>query len=174
MVAASELGDVWTRPDRVIVGHHMAPPSYRGQPTLLSNGMYLNVRIALQVIRNPVHLATLAATFTYQAGDSLDDPRPIFEYHYDRDSQSGYPRCHLHVYAEPPHYPGEREFSRLHLPTRRLTLEQIVWHLIQEHGVQPRRHDWHDILWRHETRFRDIQRTRDWPYDPPFHPPAHP
>ncbi len=171
MVAASELGDVWTRPDRVIVGHHMAPPSYRGQPALLSNGMYLNVRIALQVIRNPVHLVTLAATFTYQAGDSLDDPRPVFEYHYDRDSQSGYPRCHLHVHAEPPHYTVERSFSRLHLPTRRLTLEQIVWHLIQEHGVQPRRDDWHQVLWRHETWFRDIQRDKPWPYDPPFDPP---
>ena len=64
----SELGDVWTRPDRLIVGHRMAPPSYRGQPVPLSNGMYLNVQIALQVIRNPIRLAVTDATFTYQAG----------------------------------------------------------------------------------------------------------
>ena len=72
----------------------------------------------------------------------------------------------------PQHYTGERSFSRLHLPTRRLTVEQIVWHLIQEHGVQPGRPDWHQVLWRHETWFRDTQRTKPWPYDPPFNPPA--
>ena len=72
----------------------------------------------------------------------------------------------MHVHATPRHYSGDKPFSRLHFPTRRLTLEQIVWHLIQEHGVQPRRPDWHQILWRHETHFRDTQRPKPWPYDP--------
>lgn len=174
LVAAAELGDVWLGGDTdiLIVGHRTKRSSRRGQPVLLSNGMYLNVQIALQVIRNPLRLETTDATFTYQAGADLDNPRPVFEYHYQRDSRSGYPRCHLHVHATPHHYPGEKPFARLHLPTRRLTLEQIVWHLIREHGVQPRRPDWHDILWRHETNFRDTQRTKPWPYDPPFPSPA--
>ena len=158
--------------DVVLVGHRATRASRRGQPAPLSNGMYLNVQMAVQVVRNPLRLETTDATYAYQAGRDLDDPRPVFEYHYERDSQSGYPRCHLHVFASPAHYPLERPFPRLHLPTRRITLEQIVWHLIQEHGVQPRRDDWHDILWRHETRFRDTQRDNDWPYDPPFAPPA--
>ena len=72
----------------------------------------------------------------------------------------------MHVHATPRHYSGDKPFSRLHLPTRRLTLEQIVWHLIQEHRVQPRRPDWHQVLWRHETHFRDTQRHKAWPYDP--------
>ena len=134
--------------------------------------MYLNVQVALQVVRSPLRLEMTDATFTYQAGGSLDDPRPVFEYHYQRDSRSGYPRCHMHVHATPRHYSGDKPFSRLHLPTRRLTLEQIVWHLIQEHGVQPRRPDWHQVLWRHETHFRDTQRPKPWPYDPPFDSPA--
>ena len=171
-MAPSELGDVWTRPDRLIVGHCMAPPSYRSRPVPLSNGMYLNVQMALRVVGYPLRLETTDATFAYQAGSDLDDPRPVFEYHYERDSQSGYPRCHLHVFAAPAHYPLERPFPRLHLPTRRITLEQIVWHLIREHGVQPRRDDWHEVLWRHETRFRDTQRDKPWPYDPPFPAPA--
>ena len=168
----SELGDVWTRADQLIVGHHMAPPSYRGRPALLSNGMYLNVQIALRVARNPARLETLASTFTYQAGSDLDDPRPVFEYHYQRDSAHKYPRCHLHIHAEPGHYPDAKPFPRLHLPTRRITLEQIVWHLIHEHHVQPRRPDWHHVLWRHETHVRDTQRSKDWPYDLPFHSPV--
>ena len=168
----SELGDVWTRPNRLIVGHRMAPPSYRSQPAPLSNGMYLNVQIALHVIRVPIRLETTTATFSYQASPDLDDPRPVFDYHYERDSGSGYPRCHLHVHATPRHYTGQKPFSRLHLPTRRLTLEQIIWHLIHEHGVQPRRPDWHHVLWRHETHFRDTQRHTPWPYDPPFSAPV--
>ena len=48
--------------------------------------------------------------------------------------------------------------ARLHLPTRRITLEQIVWRLIHEHNVHPRRADWHRILWRHETQLRNTQR----------------
>ena len=150
----------------------MAPPSYRGQPVRLNNGMFLNIEIALQINRTSQRLETTAATFTYQAGADNDDPRPVFAYHYDQHSRSGYPRCHMHVHAAPRHYAGERSFSRPHLPTRRLTVEQIVWHLIQEHGVQPGRPDWHQVLWRHETWFRDTQRTKPWPYDPPFIPPA--
>ena len=132
--------------------------------------MHLNIEIALQINRASQRLETTAATFTYQAGTDNDDPRPVFAYHFDQHSRTGYPRCHLHVHAAPQHYARERSFSRLHLPTRRLTLEQIVWHLIQEHGVQPRRDDWHQVLWRHETWFRDIQRDKPWPYDPPFDP----
>ncbi|MDE2903823.1 MAG: hypothetical protein OXP73_12455 [Chloroflexota bacterium] len=149
----------------------MASPSFRGRPALLSNGMYLNVQIALRVARSPARLETLASTFTYQAGSDLDDPRPVFEYHYQRESGPEHPRCHLHIHAIPRHYTGERPFPRLHLPTRRITLEQIVWHLIHEHGVHPRRPDWHHVLWRHEAHHRDNQRHTLWPYDPPFIPP---
>ena len=162
---------MWTGADELIVGHRVARPPYLGQPVRLSNGMYLNVQIALQVTRSPPRLETMAATFTYQAGGDLDEPRPVFEYHYERNARSGYPRCHVHVHATPNHYTPKRSFSRLHLPTRRLTLEQIVWHLIQEHGVQPLRDDWHAVLWRHEEWFRDIQRDKEWPYDRPFSAP---
>ena len=174
LVAAAELGDVWLGGDTdvVLVGHRATRTSRRGQPVPLSNGMYLNVQLALQVAPGSPRLEMTAATFSYQAGPDLDDPRLVFEYHYERDSQSGYPDCHLHVHATSQHYPFGKPFARLHLPTRRLTLEQIVWHLIQEHGVQPRRPDWHEILWRHETCFRDTQRNKAWPYGPPFDLPA--
>lgn len=152
----------------LVVGYRVARPPYLGRPVPLSNGMYLNVQMALQVTRNPTRLETTAATFTYQAGADLDDPRPVFEYHYERNSQSGYPRCHLHVHAAPAGYALGKPFPRLHLPTRRITLEQVVWHLIQEHGVEPRRPDWHEVLWRNERWFRDLQSNRTWPYDRPF------
>ncbi|MDE2869586.1 MAG: hypothetical protein OXR64_00125 [Chloroflexota bacterium] len=172
LVTASELSDAWLGHDVLIVGHGVSPSSRRGQPVLLSNGMYLNVELTLRVYRSPVpRLETVRATYSYQAGNLPHDLRPVFSYQFDRETRFPYPRCHLHVYASPTGYAQDRAFSRLHLPTRRITLEQIVWHLIQDHGVQPRRPDWHHVLWRHETRFRDTQRTQPWPYDPPFPPP---
>ena len=171
-----DLGHAWLGADELVVGHQVARFPYIGRPVRLSNGMYLNVQMTLRVIRTPgpgaPRLETLRSAYRYQAGHDLDDPKPMFVYEYSRNAPQAYPRCHLHVFAAPDHYPLERPFPRLHLPTRRITLEQIVWHLIREHGVQPRRDDWHDVLWRHETWFRDGQRDQDWPYDPPFHPPA--
>jgi len=161
----------------LIVGHRVTRYPHVGIPALLTNGMYLNVQMTLRVRHDhsggPPRLQTLRSAYRYQAGHNVDDPKPIFVYEYNRNAALRYPRCHLHVFATPDHYPNETPFARLHLPTRRITLEQIVWHLIQEHGVQPRRPDWHHVLWRHETRFRDTQRTKPWPYAPPFAAP-HP
>ncbi len=134
--------------------------------------MFLNVELTLRPREtDPLHLTTTRASFTYQAGHDPDNPRPLFAYQYDRNAPFPYPRCHLHVFAAPDDYAQERPFSRLHLPTRRITLEQIVWHLIQEHHVEPRRDDWRHVLWRHEEWFRTIQQDRSWPYDRPFEPP---
>ena len=161
----------------LIIGHRVSRSSRRGRPVRLSNGMYLNVQMTLCVNHDPdsgpPRLQTLRSAYRYQAGHDLDDPKPLFVYEYNRSAPPSYPRCHLHVFAAPDGYALERPFSRLHLPTRRITLEQIVWHLIQEHGVQPRRDDWHEVLWRHETWLRDTQRPKPWPYDPPFDPPAN-
>ena len=172
---AADLDDAWLGSDQLIVGHRVARYPHVGQPALLSNGMYLNVQMTLRVEHGPnagsPRIQTLRAAYRYQAGHALDDPRPLFVYEYNRSAPTRYPRTHLHVFGAPRHYTGEKPFPRLHLPTRRITLEQIVWHLIHEHGVHPRRPDWRQTLWRHETHFRDTQRNTDWPYDPPFHPP---
>ena len=140
--------------------------------------MYLNVAMTLRINRESaepphVRLETTRATYTYQASGDLNDPQPVFTYEYNRSPPLRYPRCHLHVHAVPKDYAGSKPFPRLHLPARRVTLEQVVWHLIQEHGVEPRHDDWHEVLWRHEDWFRDIQRDREWPYDRPFDPPAN-
>lgn len=168
---------MWLGEDTLVVGHQVTPSSRRGRPARLSNGMYLNVQMTLQIDREstePPHrrLETTRATYTYQASDDLDEPIPVFSYQCDRTASSPYPRCHLHVHAAPAGYALGKPFPRLHLPTRRISLEQVVWHLIQEHGVKPRRDDWHEVLWRHEGWFRDIQKNRDWPYDRPFASPG--
>ncbi|MGH2391140.1 MAG: hypothetical protein ACRDIE_23335, partial [Chloroflexota bacterium] len=52
-----------------------------------------------------------------------------------REEKSPYPIAHLHVNASPEHYTGRKPFPELHLPTRRLSLEEIIRHLIVEHEV---------------------------------------
>ena len=164
---------MWLTGDVLVIGHRVSHISQHGWPVPLSNGMYLNVEVTLAV-NDPTapRLATTRASYTYQVGGGLDDPRPLFTYQYDQNAPFPYPRCHLHVFAAPDDYAQERPFSRLHLPTRRITLEQIVWHLIHEHDVEPRRDDWRQVLWQNEEWFRNIQLDRTWPYDLPFEPPA--
>ena len=175
LVADADLGHARLGSDELIVGHQVARFPYRGRPAPLDNGAFLNVEMTLRLNRTPEagspRLQTLRSAYRYQAGPDLDDPKPLFVYEYDRYAPPPYPRCHLHVFAAPKDFELKRSFPRLHLPTRRITLEQIVWHLIQEHGVQPRRDDWQQVLWRHEQWFRDRQRDSDWPYGRPFDSP---
>lgn len=43
--------------------------------------------------------------------------------------------AHLHINVDPPLYVGDKPFRDLHFPTHRLSLEEIIRHLIVEHDV---------------------------------------
>ena len=76
----------------------------------------------------------------------------------------------IHVHMSTLRSPG------LHVPTRRISLEQVVWYLIKEHDIEVREHmkiTWHRLLWESEVKFRNIQKRRCWPYDLPFPPPVN-
>ena len=135
--------------------------------------MFLNVQLALQVMRSPLRLEMTDSTFTYQAGSDRDDPRPVFEYHYQRDSPPGYPRSHLHIHAAPRHYTGEKPFPRLHLPTRRITLEQIVGASSTNTASTPAAPTGATSSGATKPTSANTQRHTPWPYDPPFDPPAN-
>jgi hypothetical protein len=56
-----------------------------------------------------------------------------------------YPLAHVHVNAS--FGAGDRpELPKLHIPTRRVPIELVVWHLIAEWGVEPKHDDWQRIL----------------------------
>lgn len=104
---------------------------------VLGNNHYLNVRMDVGLIGRAV--TTLATSISYRRSA---DPRCedwIFRYEYGREIASvggyPYPVSHLHVNAEPSYYRGTKPFPDLHLPTRRLSLEEIIQHLIVEHDV---------------------------------------
>jgi hypothetical protein len=62
-----------------------------------------------------------------------------------------YPLAHVHANAEfvEPHLSVARldkPPSHLHIPTARLPLELVLWHLIAEWHVTPKTDDWRTVL----------------------------
>jgi hypothetical protein len=70
----------------------------------------------------------------------------LIRWEYQRESpRSDYPyaRAHVHVRGA---FPDGKPADRLHIPTRRVPLEMVLWHLIAEWGVKPKRDDWQQLL----------------------------
>jgi len=70
-----------------------------------------------------------------------DQPRPDYEY----------PLSHVHVNADfvdagiAAGHP-DKALSHLHLPTARVSLELVLWHLITEWGLASKTIDWRELL----------------------------
>jgi len=68
-----------------------------------------------------------------------------------------YPAAHAHVNGE---WERAEALDRLHIPTRRVPLELVVWHLIAEWGATPRSDDWQSILSESIEGFDERQTAR--------------
>jgi hypothetical protein len=131
-------------------------------PMLLTNGAYLRIYHLLGVRRKAKFLTTLEYSYTYQATPD-DDDEWIFRYEYIRkaDGAYDYPRAHVHVNGRPGAYKAAKAFPTLHLPTGgRVTIEDMIRHLIGEHGLKPVSPDWEKPVREAEEHFQDIQWLR--------------
>jgi hypothetical protein len=107
---------------------------------------------------------------------ALDDEhgRELFAYHWHPDvagqEQVSYPHLHIGHGAvdvalldaaqhSRQHNALRAEFHRLHLPTRRIALEDVIRVTIEQFQVEPARADWSRVLQRSRERF---QATRSW------------
>jgi hypothetical protein len=68
------------------------------------------------------------ATYIYW----LDDDDWVFRYEFDAMASDAKPRSHIHVNAKSARTPG---LERVHFPSGRLSIEHIIFHLAEEHGV---------------------------------------
>jgi hypothetical protein len=104
------------------------------------------------------HCRTESYAYRLQAGESIgswllrweylrEPPRPDYVY----------PRAHVHVNAL---FPDGSSSARLHIPSRRVPLELVLWHLISDWGVQPKSSDWEALLEASVEGF-DSRRTGD-------------
>jgi len=89
-----------------------------------------------------------------------DEQQWIFRYDYRLNPEDKYPHAHLHLNANR----GDDSLRHLHFPTGRVSIEQVIAHLIIEHGVKPKREDWFEFLAKSHYGFAK-RRT-----DPPLFP----
>jgi hypothetical protein len=78
----------------------------------------------------------------------------IIAWHWHPESRL---ECHTHVYAT---HPAVGELGRLHLPSRRVSVEELFRMLISDGQVVPAREDWKDVLDDGQHRFEEAQQWR--------------
>ena len=147
------------------------------EPVKLINGGFLKFEHVVRVLEDegPERKLNKMATLGYSCQYSItspEDPNWVFRYEYDvepLDTKVRYPAGHLHVNAEPDEYAKietAKNFPSLHLPTRRMSLEEIVWHLINEHSPSASNEDkeeWFDLLNESKTGYEDRIATEQKP-----------
>ena len=71
------------------------------------------------------------------------EPRYELRYEYNRNPEEHVPHAHLHIAANR----GHKSLGRIHFPTGgRVSIEQIIAHLIYEYNVTPKCENWLEIL----------------------------
>lgn len=71
------------------------------------------------------------------------EPQWLLRYEYHRNPEGHIPHAHLHIIANS----GGKSLGRVHFPTGgRVSIEQIIAHLIYEYNVTPKCENWLEIL----------------------------
>jgi hypothetical protein len=87
------------------------------------------------------HARTESYTYRLQAGAS---PRSwLIRWEYQRVPDNAYPKAHVHVNGT---FPDQAAIGALHIPTRMVSLELVLRHLITDWDVKPKSRDWEAIL----------------------------
>ena len=72
----------------------------------------------------------------------------VVSFHYHPDQTPEVDFCHMHFRRTP-------EFKRVHFPTGRVAIEEVVAMVIRDFGVKPRRADYQQVLRSGLEKFRD-------------------
>jgi hypothetical protein len=137
-----------SRPNRL----HLDTNSRRGEILLLIAERFRLERVSDAVHRDEFDVAI--RSYFYRILDR--DEREIVAYHWHPEGRSTFDRPHLHVPAAEPIVLAQpsgspltgvkTHLSRLHLPTGRIGIEEIVELLITDFAVDPLRSDWKELL----------------------------
>lgn len=119
-------------------------------PIELTPKGWLSFRL-MAMVRPDGRIVIEEAVFSYSLSSNPDDEQWIFRYDYRLIPQDQYPCAHVHV--------NTPKFKDFHFPTSRVSIEQIVAHLIIEHGVTPKCENWLEILKESHEGF--VQRRTD-------------
>ena len=110
----------------------------------------LFVSQAIEVVGD--HCQTVSCAYRYQSGPDKDSWLLRWEYFRERPrADYEYPLAHVHANAEfvgsvlPAAHLGKPPWH-LHIPTARVPLELVLWHVIAEWGVTPKNDGCRDLL----------------------------
>lgn len=111
--------------------------------------MRLLLAQTVEVVERRCHTVTYA--YRLAAGDAKSDWLVRWEYFRRPPTPDyPYPHAHAHVNAALHNRGAEARLAKptphLHIPTARVPLELVLWHLIAEWEVQPRTGDWQRTL----------------------------
>ena len=129
----------------------LACVSDRRVVSLALHGSWLRLLVAhtVEVDRRKCH--TVSYTYRLMSGEAKDAWLLRWEYfrHPPRPDYA-YPLAHVHAnatFTDPAAAPLLRKpAAHLHVPTARVALELVLWHLIAEWGIQPKTADWRRVL----------------------------
>ncbi len=100
-------------------------------PLELSPTRFLHFRQLVRRVGNHVEVSEARYVFS-ESADPDDESAWIIRYEYDRYPQPSKPQAHLHVNAER----RGATIKHIHFPTGRISLEQLIAHLILEYGIE--------------------------------------
>jgi hypothetical protein len=131
----------------------------RGRPSRLRGEVDLGLTVVQQfrLVESSVRGApwkARTAAYWYILQDA--DEQELLAYHWHPEGHSPVTTPHLHVRADMAPF---RFGHRIHLPTGRVALEEIIRIAITEFGVTPLRDDWPDVL---DTGQRLFESMRSW------------
>ena len=101
-------------------------------PLALRPRGYLHFRQLVRRVADHVQVSEELYIFS-ESSDPDDEAAWIIRYEYDRVPIAGKPQAHLHVNAERKGV----SLRHIHFPTGRISVEQLLAHLIFEHGIEP-------------------------------------
>jgi hypothetical protein len=103
---------------------------------------------------------TISYSYRLACGEAKGDWLIRWDYFRQRPMPD-YPYPLAHVHANGRFVPGAAvTLPKLHIPTRRVPLELVLWHLIAEWDVKPKQDDWRELL---EESIEGFERRRRAP-----------
>jgi hypothetical protein len=85
-------------------------------------------------------------SYSYRLLSDASTKSWLIRWEYVREppqSDYAYPRAHVHFNGT--FFDGQPA-GRLHIPTRLMPLELVIWHLIADWGIAPKSDDWQTLL----------------------------
>jgi hypothetical protein len=145
----------------------------RERTATLGNGCQIYVfQRVLPNPKDPRKVTTSESSYSYGVGQNLEDDW-LIRYDYvperaERDPEYKYPIGHVHFNGYSESYEAfemddKKPLHKLHFPTRRVSLEDFIEHLIIEMGVPTKRGQEKalELLAESRKRFETEKRTRD-------------